>query len=500
MLKKFIIYTILSTVTLGFIACNESSDEPEITSSNVMITSFSLSANDSVLENLDSVFFTIDLNNAIVYNADSLPFGTNISRLVVNIGTTGSSVAELSVPRKGQTDTIIDYLRNSTDSIDFSNGPIKVHLVALDGLAQRDYKIWVNVHKMKPDSLYWNKLSRNNLPSAIFGLKTQKTVSYKGQAYCFTGNGSQYSLATTTNPTNWRWSQAEIQFPFTPNINSINATSDALYILDTDNNLYTSADGKEWSSCNTNWHYIYGGYENTLLGVKNVDGKYFHVTYPATNEVLANEDCPISGTSQLVYFESKWSDTPQALIIGGRLADGSLTGYMWGYDGSTWAKISQNSINNREGMTFLAYQTFKTNTDNWSVTEYPTLIAFGGFDSEGYPSKKVYTSIDMGLHWKLGDDLLQFPEYIPEMGNAQAFIFSRTMTARSTSSSWVDYPSKDLPSWWIINSPISTRASQYPNEWECPYIYLFGGYDKAGNLYNNVWRGVINRLSFKPLI
>ena len=105
----------------------------------------------------------------------------------------------------------------------------------------------------------------------------------------------------------------------------------------------------------------------------------------------------------------------------------------------------------------------------------------------------------MGLNWKLADDLMQLPEYIPNMGGAQALVFDRTMTARSTSG-WVEYPSKSLPYWWKISNPINSRASQNTNTWECPYIYLFGGYDENGNLYNTIWRGVINRLSFKPVI
>ena len=501
MLNRIAFFIILAITSVGFIACNESSDEPEeALSSNVMVTSFSLEANDSILENLDSVFFTIDLVNAKIYNTDSLPFGTNISKLAVNIGTTGSSVAELTISRPGESDSIVDYLKNSTYKVDFSNGPIKLHLVALDGTAQRDYSISVNVHTVKPDSLYWNKLSLNILPSTFTNPSVQKTVLFKEKAFCLTGVDNIYSIATSENPTTWRWNKSEVEFPFIPNINSLNVTPDALYILDNENNLYSSTNGTEWSSCNTKWHHIYGAYGEILLGVKKIEDKFYHVTYPETTEVLAQDDCPVSGTSQTVSYTSEWSNNSQLFLIGGRCANGSLSGYMWGFDGSTWTKISQTQITPREGMTFFEYYTFDTNTENWSVTEYPTLIAFGGFDAEGYPDNKVYTSIDMGLNWKVADDLMQFPEYIPGMGYSQVLIFNKTMTSRSSSFSWIDYPSKELPSWFFINERSSTRAVQAPTQWECPYIYLFGGYDKNGKLYNTVWRGVINRLSFKPLI
>lgn len=499
MLKKIAFYIIIAATAMGFVACNEESDEPTTVSANVMVTSFTLNANDSVLDNLDSVFFTIDLVNAKVFNADSLPYGTDVSHLVVNIGTYGSSVAELSIPRPGQSDSIVNYLKNSTDSIDFSNGPVKLHLVALDGTSQRDYTISVNVHKVKPDSLFWNKFSLNRLPTNYTPI-AQKTVKYNDKAVCLTKSAQQYTLATINNPANFYWTQHDVTFPFTPNVNSLNATTDALYILDTDGNLYSSVDGMSWTSCGLKWHHIYGGYGNMLLGVKVIDGKYYHVTYPETSATLADSDCPISGTSSITTFETKWSDNQQVFFIGGRKADNELTGAMWGYDGEKWAKVSNNDIAAREDMTFFAYYTFKTNENDWSVSEYPTLVALGGFDGEGYPGKRVYTSIDMGLTWKIGDDLMQLPSYIPEMGGAQALVFEKTMQSRSASTDWVDYPSKPLPSWWTIDTPTYSRVSQEPNKWECPYIYLFGGYDRNGDLYNTIWRGVINRLTFKPVV
>ena len=36
--------------------------------------------------------------------------------------------------------------------------------------------------------------------------------------------------------------------------------------------------------------------------------------------------------------------------------------------------------------------------------------------------------------------------------------------------------------------------------WECPYIYLIGGYGPDGKLYDTIWRGVLNRLTFTPII
>lgn len=500
MLKKIAIYILIATFASSFVACNEDSDDPTTTSSNVMVTSFAINPNDTILNNLDSVYFSIDLVNAKIFNADSLPYGTDVSNLGVHISTLGSSVAEIIVPRPGKSDTTINYLKSPNSTIDFSNGPVTLHLVALDGVAQRDYSISVNVHKIKPDSLFWNKLSLNKLPSIYNNPTVQKTVRYKNQAVCISGIHPQYTLAKIDNPSNFMWDMQEISFPFTPNVNSLSATEDALYMLDNENNLYTSFDGVNWTACNEKWHHIYGGYGSSLLGVKLIDGNYYHVTYPASTIALADSECPISGTSSIVSFENEWSNNTQAFVIGGRRSDGKVIGDMWGYDGSNWAKISHAGVYPREEMTFFSYYTFETDSTNWEITELPTLIAFGGFDQEGYAGKKVYISIDMGLNWKLADDLMQLPDYIPAMGNAQALVFSRTLVSRGGNSDWIDYPSKQLPSWWEIYNPVYSRVAQPTTKWECPYIYLFGGYDNNGSLYNSIWRGVINRLSFKPVV
>ena len=124
-----------------FTSCNSDSDssDSEVIYGSTQVKSFKLKANSNVLSGLDSVFFSIDLVNAQIYNADSLPFGTKTDKLVLQISTDACSKVELNVPRKNAADTVINYLTNSTDSIDFTNGPVRLHLVSFDGKAERDY-------------------------------------------------------------------------------------------------------------------------------------------------------------------------------------------------------------------------------------------------------------------------------------------------------------------------------------------------------------------------
>lgn len=499
MLKKPL-YFIISLMALAIMgSCNSDSDSGVITSSSstVVVSSFSLTENDDVLVGLDSVYFSIDLVNAQIYNADSLPYGTDVSRLVTQIGVDGCSVAELHIPRENQPDTIVNYLTNSTDSIDFSNGPVRLHLASANLEAERDYIIKVNVHRMKPDSLYWNRTARRNLPTNLGVPAKQKTVLYKGEAVCLTSSGVRYNIATTPNPADDNWTIAEVSFPFNPDVESLSATTEALYITDTDGKLYSSVDFVNWTDCGITLHHIYGGYDDRLLAVKYEGGRYFHVTYPATSSVAVDDDCPISGTSQLATAENEWSADKQAYMLGGVKADGSLTGAMWGYDGQRWAKISQQEVPEGKDKTMFSYTTFVTDSTNWTVKRYITLVAFGGQNDRGLNDKTVYISLNMGLNWKKADDLMQLPDYIPAMMGSQALVINSTLTSTAATTAWEELSSRPLPGWYRMAA--SGSQSEPITSWECPYIYIFGGNSDGGQLYNTVWRGVINRLSFKPL-
>ena len=106
------------------------------------MTSFSINKNDKVLTGLDSVFFSIDLVNARIFNADSLPKGTDVSKLVIKIGTSSASGCELTFRKLGTSrDTTINYLESPNDSINFSDGPIKLSVTCCTQSAPR--QVWL---------------------------------------------------------------------------------------------------------------------------------------------------------------------------------------------------------------------------------------------------------------------------------------------------------------------------------------------------------------------
>lgn len=163
MIKKLGSYiSIALAMSAGLTACNDDSNSSiaaedtgytsETMYSSTAITSFNLKANNKVLANLDSIFFTIDLENGKIFNADSLPYGTDISKLIPNIGTSGSSKIELLIRNSSvMKDTTITYSSSMRDSIDFAAGGVIARVTSLNEQYTQQYSIKVNVHKVKRD-------------------------------------------------------------------------------------------------------------------------------------------------------------------------------------------------------------------------------------------------------------------------------------------------------------------------------------------------------------
>ena len=182
---------IICAAGFGFVGCNTTSEtlEYEVPTS-ALVKSFSLSADTKVLDNLDKVFFSIDLVTGNIFNADSMPYGTKTDKLVPVITTGGASAVELVVPRPGQSDTTYNYLENSTDSIDFSSGPVKLKIQSLNESVTKVYTIKVNVHNVKSDSLSWGDIAYMELPTSLPYVEAQHTLKFKGKAYCLTSEGN----------------------------------------------------------------------------------------------------------------------------------------------------------------------------------------------------------------------------------------------------------------------------------------------------------------------
>ena len=499
-----------ATMVMGITACNSGSDTLEVDLgynvdnmySSTAVTAFNIKANSKILANLDSLFFTIDLENCRIFNADSLPKGTDVTKLVPNISAGNAATMEMIVKgSKIMKDTTFTYTSESTDSIDFSPGTtITLRVKSGNEKYTHDYSIKVNVHKLATDSLAWNNTAWLSFPG---NPTAQKTVEYGDRVLTLMSTPDGLKLWSVEEPATLAVETIDdVTFGADPDILSFTAGDNTLYCLDTDGNLYTSTDGLSWTATDTRWHSIYGVYGNSLLGVeKDADGTYYHVTYPATTRKTVPAACPVSGTSDMLIFDSKWNDSPVAFMIGGRCADGTLTSAAWAYDGTIWACLSVSSPSvNLEGITLFPYLSYKKGNRWWRVYEYSTLYALGGRDASGNCNRKVYISRDAGVNWTEAPSLLQLPDYLPSVAFAQAIVRKSELTVGSrVAPVWNEVAAPLIPAWMTREVPSYSRAITPITSWECPYIYLYGGLRTGGALVPQVWRGAINRLTFKPL-
>lgn len=466
-------------------SCEKDDKEEAVMSNSVRISAFSLVADTAVLDNLENVFFTIDLDKGLIYNADSLPVGTDVSKLKVKIATDSAQYVNIETP-----DSTYNYLDYSKKAIDFS-APVNIEVRSRSGLFKKRYEVKVNVHKTNPDRLFWGILQYSTMPGNDSGaLADQHTLKFNGLIYSFMQRGEGYVLATAANPGD-EWNITQLSLPMTPQLKSIRCTDTGFYMLDTEGVLYASADGVEWESTGAGYSAIIGGYNGLLLTLIQEEGAYYHDIYPRPEGYTPRpvaEDFPVSGFSEMLTYNSSWLTDPQGMIVGGRTASGQLTGAMWGYDGTTWAMLN-NTIPAREGAALFQYVTFFVD-DYWITSEKITWFVFGGF-SETRALNDVWISNNYGVSWQKADINLQLPAYVTPGGYASVIINDEPIS--TTYDSWHSLDTS-VPQGFRCVPMYST-----PSQDLVPYIYIFGGETFNGLMYNQVWRGIINRLRFEPI-
>lgn len=468
----------LALAGLATLSACKSSDEDNTEyaanelSSSTLVTGFTIKPNSKVMAHLDSVFFSIDQVKGRIFNADSLPWGTDVRKLVVNVSVQASSSVEIIMPSltDGKNVTV-----TTSDSINFTgtNG-VWLRVVSANGERERVYTVNVNVHRCNPDSLQWQTRSMPLPASGLSGLKEQQTVELDKKYYCIARGSSATRLYTASDPEQTAWDATDVTtLPADADINSLTATGNALYMLTASGTLLTSTDGIDWREAQSGWSHLYGAYGNDVVGVK--DSQW--VTYPAGGSGSIPATMPVSGTSRLWTFTNDWAISPQALFIGGIDTQGGYSTNAWGFDGNNWTQLSgltqERMLPAAKEMTLFPYFTFRVNNKTFMVTRQSAWIAFGGQLADGTINKKVYISLDNGVNWNPAGSNLQLPEAIAPRTNASVVFCDKTFTA--------------------------SRATRPITEWDAPYIYLFGGYNAQGALFNQTWVGVINRMTFKPL-
>ena len=498
MTKRIPLYLVLAMAVMlslmsVLVSCNKDNDDDDSTYSysesqqTTLITGFALQADADVLASLDSVHFTVDYDNGLIYNADSLPVGTDITKLkvTVNFLNTVSSAVFNITDATVQADTTINYTTSMTQSLDFT-GKTVLTVTSYDKNRVKDYDVKVLVHKVNPDTLIWNKSWRRDLPgyrSSAIGHKAVK----QGDLYRILNyNGNESFLFTAWAPNQGTWDKQSVSLPFVPQVQSLVATDDALYMLDADGVLYTSPDGLEWTSCGVTWYSLLGAYNGRVLGIVQGTDGYFHDEYPHSEGFIANaveDGFPVSHSSGMIVTDNKWTVAQQAMIVGGMDRDGKLVSDVWGFDGQRWGKINNIHTNVLPALadaTLFAYYTYKSLSGVRRYARQDTWYVMGGKLADGSLNKDIYLSNTQGITWIKGDSCISQPDNMPGFYGAQAFVHYETLTANQGSN-------------------IPRRVASLPTSWECPFIYLFGGFNDQDRLLPYVWRGVYNRLTNAPV-
>lgn len=480
---------LLSLTTLN--SCNKDDDDDTVetystSTQTTLIKAFGLQDDSEVLASLDSVYFTIDYDNGLIYNADSLPVGTDISALKVRIdffNTVNSAVFNIS-GATAQSDTAITYTSSMNDALDFTGKTI-LTITSYDKTRVKDYLVKVLVHKENPDSLKWSQSWRRDLPGLTSRTKAFKVVRqgdlYRAMSY----DGNACYLMTSSSPTG-SWSSGQANVPFEPQVASLAATADALYMLDIAGGLWTSADGMQWNATGVKWHSVLGAYGTRLLGIAHDGSAYLHDEYPRSEgfEPVAVEDgFPVAHASDMIVTDNTWTFAQQAIIVGGVDANGHTLSDVWGYDGSTWGKINNTASSVLPALTdasLFSYYTYKSLSGIRRYARQSTWYVMGGKLADGSLNGKIYLSSTQGITWSVGDSTMSQPSFIPRFYGAQAIVSNETLSVGGAAGA-------------------PRRVQTLVTSWDCPYIYLFGGYNDRGELLPSVWRGVYNRLTNTPV-
>ncbi len=480
-------------------SCNKKTEKEEelyMPASSVAVTKFSLKSKSGSKVKVDSVFFSIDLNHGVIFNADSLPVGTDITKLVPVITYTSSASAVTLTQSGGQTTGEIDYKKNPTDSVDFS-GRVVLKITAEDQTTTRSYDIKVNVHKMQPDSLVWDRLAVTPLPSRQGNPKSQKTVMYKNTSYSLINEADgTYTMSVAADLLSGIWDKTPLTLDFEPDVRTLNAASDSMYILDMAGTLHASADGFNWSNTGMTWTNIIGGYGETLLGMRNEGGTLVHTFWPSEPGIVeapVSRDFPVAEYSNFVQFSNRWTTLPIGFMTGGRLADGTYTDKTWGFDGDHWAVLSEGVTPRIAGATLVPYYVYRKTSSSLVQTEFSVWMMIGGSREDGNYNRVIYVSYDNGVNWYAADTQMQLPEHFPSLSNLDGIVAEWPKQA-SLESNWTVTSSRGLPGM----ARVKYDVEDYEEYWDCPYIYIFGGMKANGTLNDEVWRGVLNRLTFTP--
>ncbi len=246
---------LVATFTLS--SClNSDTDEIDYTvSRDAQITAFSMSSSEDTLKVLPTVKFSIDQVSSapLVFNKDSLPYLFDVSTVNLKIATKGASGIKLYLINPGQPDS--SYIWNQTDSVMIKKLK-NIEIFAQDGKTSKTYTFKLNIHQVDPDTIFWQNVANDYIPQP----SDQVTVSANNQFYTYHKSGTSIKLSTSLIDETLHWTDQPLLNGLPQNVvlksiqnNDIENSERVWHSLDTENKVYESSNGIDWSLVETTY-------------------------------------------------------------------------------------------------------------------------------------------------------------------------------------------------------------------------------------------------------
>lgn len=220
----------------------------------------------------------IDQNRNLLYNSDSLVVGSDLSRILVTIGTrNGGSVSFKNIDAEGYT------YYSSSDSVDLSQERTLV-VYSNDGAHSREYKVNIVSHKEYADSFTWDKQTAD-VAARLATFKKMKGATLNGEIYLLASDDASTSLLRSTDGKSWTDCQtADLGI----------AISEDATIASFDGKIWLLSNGALYNTLNgDSWMEVCSG-----AGLAQVLGGYVYRD-EEQNEVI-NELYALSQTGKLI--------------------------------------------------------------------------------------------------------------------------------------------------------------------------------------------------------
>lgn len=352
MYKQYLLYV---AAVFALFSCVSSNNKVTL-SSDPSVSGFYL-RNDS-FPILRNTAFVIEegVDTGRIYNVDSIKFGTPINMVVPNLYYKASAVAASIFYTP--TDTVP---LSSNDTLDFSQRPVRLHVISQDLTTDKWYNVEVNVHQVDPDLYIWEQTA-TDLYSTDYS--AQKAVVLGDSIFLFLSNGFEIKLLATIDGYSWTAERILSGLPQNTPIKAILSDGKKLYV-GCQNAIYTSTDAQSWTVVKQDAQWIAANmlfkYNNMIWAAVLADGSNaYNLICSADNgaswdeheEKLPVADFPYTDYASAVF--SSASGRQRAILVGGYNIEGMELRSVWNveYDGErgyNWKQFTNDACSELYG-------------------------------------------------------------------------------------------------------------------------------------------------------